>query len=325
VATALWIVVALLVALHLYREWWARRELPRVHDAHFDGELLRVGQTVIARRAARGDSTRSIVCFPGFLEDMRFFQALYADTDGELILVNNADYHSPFPAAAARQLDWPQNPHPLGSIEHDGFWLGHVVAELAGGAEVVLHGHSRGGAVVLEAGRQYPQLMVQRRVAAVLEAPVLPGARAAGRGSEPLYHAIACYLMPIVLGLSRRQPRRMLQKNPMMRPATELKWEIVSGICTVARHYATCVANVRSIQRWQLQTSDAVYDNYAAITVVIGERDDVLDNATMLASAERGAARNPGVRVLRTQGTNHFITLERPEYLRELLSGTAGA
>lgn len=312
------IVGALALALHLYRQYWTYRDLPRVHDVPFDGELYRVDRTIIARRPARAGSNRSVVCFPGFLEDMRYFQALYQDDDCELVLVNNANYHSPFAADGAAALAVPDNPFPLGSIQYDGFLLGHVIQMLASGAQITLHGHSRGGAVVLEAGRQYPQLMRERQVAAILEAPVLPRARTVGRGSDLLPHALICYLLPVVLGLSRKAARERVLRQPMMRPNNALKTELCAGIYTVACNYSTCVANVRGIRDWQRASEHEVYTHYPRITVVVGQRDDVLDNASMLASAEAGRRLNPGLSILRTQDSNHFVTLERPGYLREL-------
>ena len=50
----------------------------------------------------------------------------------------------------------------------------------------------------------------------------------------------------------------------------------------------------------------------------MGERDDVLDRATMLASAEAGAILGSRVTIVRTDRTNHFIALEQPHYLRAL-------
>ena len=92
---SLWILLGLLLALHAYREYWHRRDLPQIYTGEFEGELMKAGTTYIARRPARNDSQRTIVCFPGFLHDMRYFQEVYREHDAELILVNNANYHCP--------------------------------------------------------------------------------------------------------------------------------------------------------------------------------------------------------------------------------------
>ncbi|MEM9255138.1 MAG: alpha/beta hydrolase [Pseudomonadota bacterium] len=310
----------LAVVLHLYRQSWTHRDLPQIYTGTFDGELMRVGETYIARRPGKAGSELSIICFPGFLEDMRYFQALYQDHPAELILVNNANYHQPFAALRANTLHWPVNPYPLGTIEYDGFHLGLVVSELAAGQQVMLHGHSRGGAVVLEAGRQYPEVMLSaaRKISAILEAPVLPRARVVGRGSKPITNHIARYLLPIVLGLSRNNGPEKMARQPMMRPTSELKEALLPSLYSTARNYSTCVANLRSIYEWQQDTEFKIYTYYRQITVVIGARDDVLDNTSMRASAEEGAEINPGVTILQTDNTNHFVSLEQPHYLLEL-------
>ena len=189
-----WAVLVPLILIHAYREYWARRQLSQIHHAKFSGELMQAGNTYIARRPASNGSTHSIVCFPGFLEDMRYFQDLYKDNNAELIFVNNANYHCPFTVEGVSNdiinVDWPTNPYQLGSIEHDGFYLGLVLDKLATGDNITVHGHSRGGAVVLETGRQYPTLThsKDRPVRAILEAAVLPQARTTGNGSEPIPH-----------------------------------------------------------------------------------------------------------------------------------------
>ncbi len=311
----------LALLLHVYREYWRLRNLPQIHHGEFTGELMKVGETYIARRPARNGSARSIVCFPGFLEDMRYFQDVYKDDDAELILVNNANYHCPFTANTI-ELDWPENPYPIGSIEHDGFYLGLVVERLVSGDEVCVHGHSRGGAVTLEAGRQYPELMgsKQRPVNALLEAAVLPQARMVGKISQPLPHLIICYLMPILFGHMRHVTEERMLKLPMMRPANPHKLHLCLSVFSNTRSYDTCIKNVQSIFRWQRETGFEVYDNFPALTVLIGVHDTTLSGKSMLASAEQGQTRNNGLAIIETQNTNHFISLEQPETVRSCVA-----
>ena len=314
------ILLVLLLALHAYREYWFRCDLEQIYTGEFEGELMKVGATYIARRPARNDSQRTILCFPGFLEDMRYFQHVYKEQDAELILVNNANYHCPFPVSDVTQLEWPENPYIIGTIEHDAFYLGLVLERLANGREVCLHGHSRGGAVVLETGRQYPAAMKssQRSVSAILEAAVLPQARASGRASDPIAHLFICYFLPIFFGLSRHWSQQRLLKLPMMRPTNALKTELLISIFSTARNYATCVSNIKSIYTWQRTMGFDLYENYSSLTLLIGERDNTLDMATMESSAKQGRARNSGLTIIQTVGTNHFISLEQPETIRAI-------
>ena len=314
-----------LVAFLSYREYCARRTLPQIHHADFKGEVMHLGSTYIARRPSSNGSDQTIVCFPGFLEDMRYFQDLYRDSDAELILVNNANYHFPFAAPGHAinpvQLDWPANPFVVGSIEHDAFYLGLTLEKLTTEQNVTVHGHSRGGAVILDAGRQYPSLahLSDRTVSVILEAPVLPQARIAGNASKPLLHQLHCYLMPIAFTRWRHISVDRILKMPMMTPTTPRKTELCCSIFSVSMNYRTCVRQLQSIVRWQRQNSVDVFRNFPKITVVIGEKDDTLDNQSMKTSAESGREKNTGVSILETAGTNHFISLERPEILLALV------
>ena len=256
-----------------------------------------------------------LLAFPGFLEDMRYFQDLYKDDDAELILVNNANYHCPFlgvkDTVDVTELAWPENPYQLGTIEYDAFYVGLVLEHLATGSNITLHGHSRGGAVVLETGCQYPELTAakERPISAILEAPVLPQAKTAGNGSEPLSHWLSCYFIPIYFGLSRTISAERLLKLPMMRPTNPLKTALCLSIFSVSRSYATCVTNVQSIVAWQRQTEFEAYRHFHSITVVLGERDSSLDKASMHASALQGQKQNRGVSILMTEGINHKMLM----------------
>jgi pimeloyl-ACP methyl ester carboxylesterase len=254
---------------------------------------------------------------------MRYFQELYEESDAEIILLNNANYHCPFPATHVTELDWPRNPYPIGTIEHDALYLALALERLVNGREVRLHGHSRGGAVVLETGRRYPELLnsTERPVHTILEAPVLPQARTPGNGSDPIPHGIRCYLLPIFFGLSRNISSERLLKMPMMNPTTPLKTQLCHSIFSVSRSYATCVANVQSIVSWQRANGYELYRNFSSLIVVIGARDSSLCKHTMLASAKQGQTLNRGLSILQTEGTNHFISLEQPDTIRAIHQG----
>ncbi len=321
---AVTIILGLGLALHLYRQSWVSRELEPIYHGEFQGDLYQAGDSYIGIRRGGENSKRTIICVPGYVESMRYFQDLYAEVDCQLILLNNADYHCPFKANEIKQLDWEDNPHSLGSIDHDAYRLGQVIREFARTDTVILHGHSRGGAVILDCGAQFPELARQanKSISAILEAPVLPGALLAGNGSKPLTAMLTLYLAPIIFGRGRNTSAEELNKLPIMNPTNTLKTDICLPIFSSTRHYSTNVINMRNIIQWQQDQSDEVYKNFEHITVVVGERDDVLDNPSMIASAERGTQLNPGVNVLHTVQTNHFPTLEQPHYLLDLIPDT---
>ena len=240
----------------------------------------------------------------------------------EIIFINNANYHSPFTQRQVKKLDWDHNPHIIGSIAHDGFIMAQALATLATTKDITLHGHSRGGAVVLDAGRQFPELMQGEalNVSAVLEAAVVPQGTPAGGELSPLKANIALYMLPVGLSFMRNISEKKLRKLPMMRPTTPLKTSLVKTVACNTKSYATCVENVRSIQQWQQQQSYDLYQNFQRVVVLIGERDDVLEVSTMTASAHRGADLNPQLEIVETRNTNHFISLETPDVVRQLVN-----
>lgn len=322
---AILVVVAIGAALHALRQYFTYRAWPSPPTAPFDGELHRVGQTTIAVRRREG-AEQTVICMPGFLEDMRYFLDLYRDRPCELILVNNANYHCPFDETGATDLDWPANPHPATTLAHDGFILAQAAQRLATTDNVVLHGHSRGGAVVLEAGRQLPEIRdgqqadTAQSLSALLEAPVLPQGTPAGRSTGPVIQAITLYLMPVVMAASRNISEQRLTRMPMMKPTTPRKTELAKALFVNPKDYATAIQNVRDIDAWQKREGYELYESYPKIAVLVGERDDVLSTRTMTASATEGQSRNDGVRVVQTTATNHFITLERPELVVQSLT-----
>ena len=319
------LMLLLILALHSYRQYWTKRNLPQTDTCEFAGQLLKVEKTYIGFRAAQDSCHRTIICFPGFLEDMRYFQELYKDDEAELILVNNANYHCPFLGAKetddVTELGWPKNLYKLGTIEYDAFYVGLILERLATGSDIVLHGHSRGGAVVLETGRQYPELTnsTTRTVNAILEAPVLPQARMAGKVPNTLPHSVVCYFFPLVLARLRKSSEEQRIKRLMTGPVTPLKRQLLLSVPNIPRTYATCITNLRSIFSWQRSTPISAYNNFSALTVIMGQRDDVLSNSSMQASVENGQTINKGVSLVKTESTNHFISLERPEVMQNLV------
>jgi len=305
------------LGVHLLRQYWTHRRLPQVHTMEFDGELFEVGETSIAVHRTAARSTRTLICVPGFLEDVRYFLSLYRDRGYELILIGNANYYSPFVPNAVETLSWESNPHSPGSIEYDAFFVAQAVQSLATTDDVVLHGHSRGGAVVLDAGRQFPD--VTKQVSAVLEAPVLPQGTPAGGVPGPVVQALLRYLMPLFFAASRNISKKRLEKMPMMKPTNDRKTSFLRTLFCNTKDYATCLENVRDIGEWQKTQLHDLYENFARITVLVGQRDDVLSTKTMTASAMEGAKRNPRVSIVQTAGTNHFISLETPDVLYETL------
>lgn len=300
----------LAVAFHFYRQYWAHRDLEKLHHAPFNGEVFIAEETTIA--ISRPDSTppvKTVICVPGFLEDMRYFLDLYEGQGYELILINNASYHSPFSLENARSLGWNKNPFSPATIEYDAFFVAKAMEDLVTTSDVVLHGHSRGGAVMLEVGRQFPELV--KPATALLEAPVLPQAKPAGPEPGKMRQAVTEYMLPVVFSLMRNISEKNMLRNPMMHPANPEKTELLRTIFSSQKQYRVCVENISNLVEWQRKHFHDIYDNFDDIRVLVGEKDHVLSRRAMIESAKS----RDSIKIIETKNTNHFITLEQPHYV----------
>ena len=292
--------------LHQYRNFWLHRPL-RFHDATpFDGTLYQVGHSEILKREGAAGTNTTLVCFPGFLESQHYFTELYADTDAEFIALNNADYFSGFYTKQTIMPDWgKQNPHPVSTIAHDAFLLCEAIENLASHDNIIVHGHSRGGAVVLEAARQRPALM--EGVTALLEAAVLPQAKAAPQ-LERFVRYGGLYVFPMYMGLLRKLPAKWTITEKSHYPLTPRKREVLANTSRLPKRYSTAIGNMRNIRDWQQQTGYDVYNHFRDLRFLIPERDSVLCRDTMFQSASQAQH----ARIIETRNTDHFISLEQP-------------
>ena len=309
-----------IVLFHALRTYLSRKVWPAQPSEVLNGDLFQVGEHLVccpdrSHLSQGAVNQTTIVCFPGFLEDIRYFIALYRDVPARIIILNNGNYQNPFSndTAVAKPAWSTSNPYPLGTIAHDAFCLNLVLDNMTHNERVVLHGHSRGGAVVLEAGNQ--QSDRANRTEALLEAAVVPQGRLVNNG-ERLLQPVGFYLMPMVLSLLRILPEPMRLKSPMMWVTNAAKNTHVAGIPFTPKQYATAEINSVDIIRFHSESSPDYYANFKRSTLFVGERDSVLSRASMLKSAMQ----SPAVEVVETQGTDHFISLERPDLIRAYFS-----
>ena len=324
--TVLTLIALFLVSFHIYRQYWTNKQLAQIHFGTFDvgvfdqegGDIFTVQDTVIAIQRHKDKAQKTIICFPGFTEDACYFQQVYKDSEHEIIYMGNAGYHSPFSLKASKTLNWPVNPFELGTIEHDAFWVGQVIESLASARDIIIHGHSRGGAVALETGRQFPQF-TKESVSLILEAAVVPQGTPAGPMASKAAHIVAPYLLPLFYGMNRNISLEKLAKLPIMRPSNPLKAKLIVSSFSTPKQYKTFVKNVKNLVLWQQNTGFNLYENFSNITALIGARDDVLSCRTMIASVKEGVKISSSMQMIQTQNTNHFITLEEPHYIYDAL------
>ena len=304
------VILVLVTLVHGLRTRLLRQRLPARNHETFEGVIEQVGESVVAYRSAGPSPHQSVIAIHGFLEDFRYFTALYRDSSLELVLVNNSGYHCPVIGRPAARASWSEvdNPYPVGSIEHDAFVFNLALTHRVTGARVRAHGHSRGGAVILEAARQNPALF--RDVEVILEAPVLP----AGRGHpllELAFSAPGRYLLPFTFTLLR-QIDVVRFGGFVFAPLNPRKIELLRGLYFAPRTFQVVLDNLASMRTWIARRDSALFAHIPNGTILIGARDRVLDRAAMLRSAR--SARSAGARwqVIETRGTSHFVSLDQP-------------
>jgi pimeloyl-ACP methyl ester carboxylesterase len=312
---ALLILIIIAVLIPVVRRKLANKVWPAPPGEDFNGAMLRLGDNLVclpdrSHLPAETVSQTTLVCFPGFVEDMRYFLDVHRDTPARLIIINNANYQNPFRCSTIARPDWFKgNPHPLGTIAHDAYCVNQVLEHMTGSERVVLHGHSRGGAVVLEAGNQQPEQA--RNVEALLEAAVVPRGRLFDNGEKKL-QPVGFYLFPFIFALLRILPESWRLKSSMMWVTNATKNKIVAAIPFTPIQYATAEINSANIIEWQARAGYQSYDHFARVTLFVGQRDSVLCRAAMVDSATQSET----VNVIETTGTDHFISLESPDVIR---------
>lgn len=300
------LILVSIAGLHVLRQYLCLApQAPLNHEA-FNGKLYKVGNAVVAYRPARGKAQKTVIAMPGFLEDHRYFTQLYTQDDVELILLNSCNYHPPvIPNHAENSSFFNKNGFVEGTIAYDAAVLNWATQNFATTQQVRLHGHSRGGAVVLEAIKQNPVLHKNHEV--VLEAPVLPQ----GKGYPALELAlgrVGLYLLPLFVPLLKRIPVD-LYASLIYRPLNLRKKHLIAGLFYNPKTYQTILDNVHDLEQWMQQSDYSIYQHVAHGYVLIGEVDTVLDRSSMLLSAHQAGER---LKVIETKNTSHFVSLDDP-------------
>lgn len=193
----------------------------------------------------------------------------------------------------------------MGSIEHDAFVFNLALMHRVTGQRVRAHGHSRGGAVILEAARQNPALF--RDVEVILEAPVLPG----GQGHPAGAGLLGAGPLPVADHLHAAAPdRRRTLRRIRLRPLTPRKVELVRGLYFSPKTFRIVLENLISMRQWIAGHDRSIFANILNGTILVGASDRVLDRPSMLRSARTAGS---GWRVVETRGTSHFVSLDQPD------------
>lgn len=304
-------ILAAVAAMAFVRPWLLYRISPPPSREPFAGSLYRIGSAWIAERYVHAPKA-TVICMHGFCESPRYFTRHYSDPDIQLILLTSGDYHLALAGAEERCAAWASvPPAPVGSIEYDAGILVQALEHLPEASHVRVHGHSRGGAVVLEAAAMRPELF--RGVEVVLEAPVLPQGRLRQPVTGPLL-----WLLPFLLPLWQWLPIPPLGSARWGALDDPHKRELIATMPFNGRRAVTLLANIGSIMRWMQERDPGIYRNLDQAVVLVPSDDRVLDPHAMRRSA------SGWVRVVEVE-TSHFVLLDQPAAVPPLAAQPAAA
>ncbi|QSQ24529.1 alpha/beta hydrolase [Pyxidicoccus parkwayensis] len=305
---ALGVLVAFVVLVLGLRQWLLHRECAPGKSEPFDGDVYQVGKAAIVERRSRHPRT-TVICMHGFVADMRYFTDYYSDPAIQLILLTSCDYHLPITGPRYQSAPWVKVPtEPEGTIPYDAAVLVQALEHLPRTDNIRVHGHSRGGAVVLEAAKMRPDLF--ERVEVVLEAPVLPQARPYVSST-----AVQLWLLSFVVPLWRREPISQRNRGAWGPLENARKRELIMAFPFNPKRVATMVSNLQGIDDWMRSRDASLYQYVQHGTVLVPGKDRVLDTHSMLESAQRAGGR---LQVVQLEGCSHFPLWDRPDSLPQL-------
>lgn len=278
----------------------------------FSGRVFQVGAGAVSVRKHSAAAEHTVIGVHGFLENHCYFTQSYQDATTELILLTCSNYHIPVSGPDIETPEWEVPIKYLeGTIEYDACILNQTLLNLPTTKNIRVHGHSRGGAVIVEALRQHPELY--ENIDVVLEAPVLPQGQLHALVTallEPVSHG----MWPWVVRLINSTPASSYGQTffGKMNPR---KKQLLSKMFAATKNHLTIVRNIENIMAWMEKTQLDVYKHVKHGTFLIPKVDRILDREAMLASAESSPN---SVRIIETSAGSHFVTLDSDEWVPSL-------
>lgn len=247
----------------------------------FSGRVFRVGKGAVSVRNHSGKAVHTVICVHGFLSNHCYFTHAYGAPTTELILLTCSNYHIPVNGVTLEEAPWDTHIEPLGgTVEYDACILNQALVNLPSTANVRVHGHSRGAAVILEAIIQQPELY--QDVEVVLEAPALPQGRLhplvttilkpIGHGMWPYLVRLINFAPSFVYGqtfFGRMNPRKKL---------------LLGKVFSATHDPLTIVRNIENIIEWMESRDTSVYQYIRKGYILLPGNDHILDQTASLAS-----------------------------------------
>lgn len=285
------------------------KPIDSAYSEMFSGRVYRVGRGAVSVRNHSGTATQTVIGVHGFLENHCYFTQAYEAPTTELILLTCSNYHIPVNGVTPETPDW-EIPikYPEATIEYDACILNQALANLPTTGNIRLHGHSRGGAVILEAVSQHPELY--ENIEIILEAPVLPQGKLHALVTtllEPVSHG----MWPWLIRLINSAPSSAYGQT-FFGKMNARKKQLLSKLFSATRDHLTIVRNIENIMAWMERTDTAIYNDVRHGTFLIPRVDRILDRTAMLASARQSPTT---MRIVETEAPSHFITLDSKEWV----------
>jgi len=285
------------------------KPIEQTYTEMFSGKVYTVGKGAVSVRNHSSQAEHTVIGVHGFLENHCYFTQSYQDPSTELILLTCSNYHVPVSGPMPEPAEWEIPIKYLeATIEYDANILNQALANLPTTNRVRVHGHSRGGAVILEAVKQRPELY--ENVELILEAPALPGGKTHPLVSallEPVSHGMWPWVIRFINSTPSSSYGQMFFGKMNQR-----KKQLLHKLFTATKDHLTIVRNIENLFAWMDRADYSVYDNVRHGTFLIPNIDRILDRNLMLDSALKSSN---AVRVVETDANSHFITLDDQNYV----------
>ncbi len=288
------------------------KPIEQTYTEMFSGKVYTVGKGAVSVRSHSGKATNTVIGVHGFLENHCYFTQSYQDPSTELILLTCSNYHVPVSGPMPEPASW-EVPikHLEATIEYDANILNQTVLNLPTTDRIRIHGHSRGGAVILEAISQQPELY--ENIELILEAPALPGGRTHPLISallEPVSHGMWPWIIRFINSTPSTSYGQMFFGKMNAR-----KKQLLHKLFTATKDHLSIVRNIENLFAWMEKADYSVYEHMRHGTFLIPKIDRILDRNLMLASALKSPN---SVRVVETNAVSHFVTLDNPDWVPSL-------
>lgn len=294
------------------------KPIEQTYKEMFSGKVYMVGKGAVSVRNHSSKAEHTVIAVHGFLENHCYFTQSYQAPSTELILLTCSNYHIPVSGPMPEPAEWEIPIKYLeATIDYDACILNQALENLPSTNNIRIHGHSRGGAVILQAISQRPELY--QDVEVILEAPALPGGKTHPLISallEPVSHGMWPWVIRFINSTSASSYGQMFFGKMNKR-----KKQLLHKLFTATKDHLTIVRNIEDLFAWMDRDDHSAYQHIRHGTFLIPRVDRILDRNLMLNSARRSPN---AVRIVETDAMSHFVTLDDQKWIPTMDSIPSG-